>query len=96
MYFILQDIKVYGTQWGCRSPKDFYEKISVSTGGKCVPCYQFDDLFETLREMCYLNHDNPMLQVNISLMLSLNNKGIRYMPWFYVAVYGDLMARVAQ
>jgi hypothetical protein len=35
-----------------------------------------------------LNHDNAMLQVKISLMLLLNNKDIRYMSWFYLAVYG--------
>ena len=88
-YFILQNIRVYGVYWGCRSLKDLYEKISVSTGGKCFPSYKFEfDLFDTLMEMCYLNHDNAMLQVKISLMLLLNNRDIRYMSWFYLAVYG--------
>ena len=66
-----------------------YEKISVSTGGKCFPSYKFEfDLVDTLMEMPYLKHDNTMLQVKISLMLLLNNRDIRYMSWFYLAVYG--------
>jgi hypothetical protein len=72
LYFILQNIRIYGISRAFRSPKDFYENISVSTGGKHVSYDEIRSMFGILKEMP--QHDNAMLQVNISLILLLNHR----------------------
>ena len=52
----------------------FYENISVSTGGKHVSYDEIKSMFGILKEMSQLEHDNTMLQVNISLILLLNHR----------------------
>ncbi|OPL20686.1 hypothetical protein AM593_03501, partial [Mytilus galloprovincialis] len=57
------NIRIYGVQCGYYgSTKDFYNKITQATDGKCLKLADFANMFDFMMAICYREHDETLLQ----------------------------------
>lgn len=64
--YIFQNVRIYGVQCrGYSSTKDFYKKMSTATDCKCLELADFSNMFDFMMAICYREHDETLLQVDI-------------------------------
>ncbi|XP_052088293.1 uncharacterized protein LOC127725398 [Mytilus californianus] len=60
---LMMNIRIYGVQCGYYgSSKDFYNKMTQATDGKCLKLADFANMFDFMMAICYREHDETLLQ----------------------------------